>query len=354
MRSAPGQPFGNNRHLCYRDDGSSFFAIEYWPEEFAPRWAAYKLSPDNYGSDGCQTYTRNGANCYFAKKSWAEVESCMKAKDPFHGDYMLNPPKLAKGDFALTGHDRGHIAPRKAFSWHVCAAYQTFTMANMSPQRALLNQDIWRHLERQVLTWVVDTGPLYVVSGTVYRTFPHGRFQVYSNGTFDAGEIYLPGTTMLEAATRHAANFVAHPREHRLRPDRIATPESVLTKVREMKMPTGYYKVIYRPEMGEEPAHAIGFLLPHTYENLNNIPNVLSEEAFWAFVSRIDVIEAASGTRFPGISEAMKRQWGDAFFLSKRTGRDTRSRTCGKGFPQGVMPNSTKNERLTACVDHLQ
>lgn len=282
------------------------------------------------------------------------MESCTDAGDPFYGDRILDALKLAAGDFSNTGHDRGHIAPRQAFSWHVCGRYQTLTMANMSPQRAFLNQDIWQFLERQVLTWVVDAGPLYVVSGTVYRTLPHTRFQVYSNGTFDAEEIYAPGTTMLEAVTRHAANFAAHPPGHRLRPKRNARPASMPTRTRELRMPTGYYKVIYRPEMGDEPAHAIGFLLPHSYENLNNIPNVSSDEAFWAFVSRIDVIEAASGTRFPGISEAMKSQWGDPFFLSKRTGRDIRSPTCGKGSPQGVLPDSTRNERLAACIDHLQ
>ena len=51
LSSPPGEPFGTNRHLCYRGDGASFFAAEYWPEEFAPRWAAYRLSPGNYGPD---------------------------------------------------------------------------------------------------------------------------------------------------------------------------------------------------------------------------------------------------------------------------------------------------------------
>lgn len=48
--SASNEPFLTNEHQCYRDDGVSFFAMEYWPEEFAPRWLAYKLSPENYGS----------------------------------------------------------------------------------------------------------------------------------------------------------------------------------------------------------------------------------------------------------------------------------------------------------------
>ena len=66
LGSAPGQPFGSNRHLCYRDDGSSIFAIKFWPEEFAPCWAAYKFPPENYGSDDCRTQTRDGAKCYLS------------------------------------------------------------------------------------------------------------------------------------------------------------------------------------------------------------------------------------------------------------------------------------------------
>ena len=39
---------------------------------------------------------------------------------------MLKDPKLGSNPFSNTGHDRGHIAPRDAFSWHVCGNYQTF------------------------------------------------------------------------------------------------------------------------------------------------------------------------------------------------------------------------------------
>ena len=42
--SAPDAPFGSNQHLCYRDDGVSFFALEYWPELFVPRWATYRTN----------------------------------------------------------------------------------------------------------------------------------------------------------------------------------------------------------------------------------------------------------------------------------------------------------------------
>ena len=353
LNAPPSQPFGTNKHLCYRDDGVSFFAAEYWPEEFAPRWAAYKISPGNYGPNGCKTYTRDKANCYAKKETWAEFEACTEAGDPFHSDHMLTGTILSSKDFSNTGHDRGHIAPRQAFSWHVCATYQTFSMANMSPQRAFLNQEIWRYLERQILTWAIDEGPIYVVTGTTFRHFPHDRFQVYTDGTFDADQIYPLNSKMLTVTERHKSNFDSHPSGHILKPDRTAKPESVKDRVKNLRMPTGYYKVIYRPAVGAEPAHAVGFLLPHTFENLNDIPNVDPTEEFWAFVSRIDLIEATSATTFPGIPENMKSVWGDSFFLSKKTGREIRDNSCGVGAPQGVEANTTKAQRLAACIDHL-
>jgi len=353
--TAPDRPFASNLHLCYRDDGVSFFVLEYWPEQFAPRWAAYRLDPANYGANGCNTFTRGKANCYARKQTWAEFESCTKASDPFHADRMLSDPKLGTNPFYKTGHDRGHMAPRQAFSWHVCANYQTFSLANMSPQRAFLNQNIWRHLERQVLTWAFDEGPLFVVTGTTYRRFPVERFEIFTNGTFDGARVYARNTTMEEAVAQHAANFsdFGFDPGHPLKPKRNAKPDRVKAKVKLMRMPTGYYKVIFRPARNGEPPHAIGFLLPHTFENLNQIPNVDPARAFWAFVSRIDLIEETSGTRFPGVPENMKPVWGDDFFLSRRTARNIRERGCGTGMPQGVVPDTTKNERIAMCTNLL-
>ena len=358
FNSPPNQPFGSNVHLCYRDDGVSFFASEYWPGQFAPRWAAYKLTPSNYGTDGCSTFTRDVAACYIRKNTWAEFLSCTSASDPFHGDHMLMGTKLgATNPFSNTGHDRGHIAPRQAFSWHVCATYQTFTMANMSPQRAFLNQRIWQELEQQVLTWAVDEGPIYVVTGTTFRTFPHQRFDVFSGATLDPNQIYARNATMLPTVQQHQANFTSSASGDILRPKRTADPTRVKDKVKDMRMPTGYFKVIYRPAVGSEPAHAIGFLLPHTFENLNKVadffPNVTTARAFWVFVSRIDLIEETSGITFPGIPTAMKSIWGDDWFSARNISRNIRSSTCGRGTPQGVVVNSTKAARFTACTDLL-
>ncbi len=356
--SPSDQPFGSNQHLCYQDDGVSFFASEYWPEEFAPRWVAYRLSPDNYGVDGCATYTRGTANCYIQKDTWAEFLACMPASsDPFHRDHMLIGERLATGDFGSTGHDRGHIAPRQAFSWHVCGTYQTFTMANMSPQRAFLNQDIWRILEEQVLSWAIEEGPLFVVSGTTFRAFPHQRFQVYTDGVLDSAQTYTSGFRMQEAVDQHAMNFDSTITDDILRPKRDANPTNISTRAVSVRMPTGYFKVIYRPATATETEHAIGFMLPHSFENLNMLSesyvNLTEAEAFWAFVSRIDLIEETSGVRFPGIPNNIKDIWGDDFFFDRAGLGEIRASTCGIGTPQGVIVDSTGDERLAACIDHL-
>ena len=125
-----------------------------------------------------------------------------------------------------------------------------------------------------------------------------------------------------------------------------------------MRMPTGYFKVIYRPAVGTEPEHVIGFLLPHSYENLNMLSdsytNLTRQQAFWAFTSRIDVIERTSGVKFRGIPQSMKSTWGDDWFFDHDKSRsDLRSSSCGTGTPQGILTNSITQHRLNACTDQL-
>lgn len=359
--SAQGQPFGNNEHLCYRDDDASFFAMEYWPDHFAPRWTAYRLSRDDYGQNGCNTLTRNRGRCYFKTNTWTEFLACEKKTDPFHADHMLQGTKLATKDFQSTGHDNGHVAPRQAFSWNICATYQTFSMANMSPQKALLNQQIWADLEGLVLTWAVtDTdGPIYVVTGTVFGTFPHGSFQVYSDGVLDSDHIYPAGMTLTAAVTQHRENHQNHNGSgNLLDPLRNANPNSVRTKVANMRMPTGYFKVIYRPARGNEPAHSAAFLIPHTFEDLNSIhthyEGYEDGQDFWAFLSTIDLVEETAGIQFPGIPDDMKSVWRDDYFWQQFTPVNIPWGPCPNGrTATAIIEGSTRDQRIAACTDLL-
>lgn len=112
--SAPDEPFDSNNHLCYQVQDTSFFAMEYWPERFAPRWTAYRLSGDPFGPGECNTYTRDMGNCYINEDEWTEPFECDRDWDPFHTDHLLTDDSLEDGAFVNSGLDRGHIAPRQA------------------------------------------------------------------------------------------------------------------------------------------------------------------------------------------------------------------------------------------------
>jgi hypothetical protein len=77
FQSAPDEPFDSNVHLCYRTEDASFFALDYWPERFAPRWTAYQLSGDVFRPGGCNTYTRAMGNCYVRSEAWEERFTCV-------------------------------------------------------------------------------------------------------------------------------------------------------------------------------------------------------------------------------------------------------------------------------------
>lgn len=231
-------------------------------------------------------------------------------------------------------------------------------MANMSPQRGFLNQRIWQELEKQVLTWGFDEGPIIVTTGTIFSNFPHQRFEVYSQGDLKADQIYQNHMTMAQAVTQHTANFDATTGGDMLRPMRRGNPANVKSEAQNLRMPSGYFKVIFRPSTGSEPAHAIAFMLPHAFENLNlvadNFSNLATTEAFWVFVSRIDLIEETSGISFPGIPDDLKSIWGDDFFFARDASRNIRDTSCGSGgTPQGILANSTEDERILACTDLL-
>ena len=358
--SVAGKPYGNNLHLCFKGKESSFYAIEYKPSVFAPRWAAYKLSPENYGKNGCNTFTRSMNNCYLKAPTWQEALDCNNSSyesDPFHKEPLVGAGGLSSNPFSSTGHDRGHTAPRNAFSWSVCATYLTFSMANMSPQRAWLNQKIWMYLEQQVLTWAFENGPIYVVTGTTYNSFPYDKFGVYQDKTLNAEEGYQQTQKLEVTAAQNEYNYRTYPIGNLLRPKRNSQAKKVKSKVKGLQVPTGYYKVLYRPAIGDTPELAIGFLVPHTYENLNELTEhykmgpLRKNEDFWFFRARIDLIEETAKVQFPSIPKHLKSSYnaGD-WWDSKRNGRNIRSTSCGRGTPAGEIKNSTASERLKACT----
>lgn len=307
--------------LCYRLGGSVFFAVGYNTKRLMPDWVAHQLE-NSFGTDGCGSIPRDAMRCYFGADDVAACEAqTSKPGDPFHEDLTLKAlqkPRLGTGAFSGTGHDRGHLAPNQSFSWHVCGAYQTFTMANMAPQLANLNQNLWNDLETQILFWAVTEGPVYVVTGTMFKAFPAAKFKIITSGGVDKQTIVKPN--------------------QKLKPSAAGLPGQVVK-------PTGFYKVILRPARDGEPARAVGFLVPHTRTAITaNYRN---------FIARIDVVEEATGFAF-SVPTALKGAGGQEWWLERLVPKTwtLRSKTCpADSAPEGWQPDLSKSDRLSTCAE---
>jgi DNA/RNA endonuclease G (NUC1) len=318
-RFPSGEGPGDFVPLCYRLGENVFFAVEYSTKRLMADWVAHRLE-NRFGTDGCGSIPRNDMKCYFGSD---DVETCMdqenKPGDPFHEDLTLKElgrARLGIGAFGTTGHDRGHLAPNQSFSWHICGAYKTFTMANMAPQLAALNRGLWAKLEEQVLFWAVTEGPIQVVTGTLFTTFPAGKFNVIRDGIVDRQTIVRTG--------------------QRLKPGASGLPGKVVK-------PTGFYKVIFRPGRDGEEDRAIAFLVPHTRTAMNAV--------FQQFVARIDVVESVTGFAF-AVPEVLKGAGGQAWWLERKipTGWRLRAATCSSDSPrEGWQPELSRDERTAVC-----
>jgi endonuclease G len=74
-------------------------------------------------------------------------------------------------DYAHSGYDRGHLAPNATHDQTKQSMYDTYTLANMSPQTPKFNRGSWAQLERYVRDCAAsyeDGEPLFVFTGPYY------------------------------------------------------------------------------------------------------------------------------------------------------------------------------------------
>lgn len=319
--TAANVPAAGKLHVCRRSGNVSFFALEYDPERYAPLWVAYRIT-NTFGEGGCASMTRREMRCHFQAD---DVAGCIatgkEPPDPFHMDPLLSRLKIKRlgtSAFSGTGHDRGHLAPNNALSWHACGAYKTFTMANMAAQWGSLNRQLWASLEAQVLYWGVKHGPVFVTTGPLWRRFPVDRVNALQDGTADPETI--PGEG------------------ERLRKLNGESPKQ------DIALPTGFFTVVYTPATHDRPAHAIAFLVPHTKQ---------TGLSFWHFVSTISLVEETTDLRF-GFSDALKG-WPD-FSYWRGGDREAPAKWdvragCQARLPvAGWMDNISRKQRLKICA----
>ena len=99
-----------------------------------------------------------------------KAEGGVARSNNFRSDHDLPEGKRAElSDYRGSGYDRGHMAPAADMAWDEQAMTESFYLSNMVPQAGEgMNRGIWAVLEKDVRTWALERGELYIYSGPIY------------------------------------------------------------------------------------------------------------------------------------------------------------------------------------------
>jgi endonuclease G len=97
-----------------------------------------------------------------------EAAKGIKRKNNFHAETKLPEDERAElEDYKGSGFDRGHMAPSGDMP-SAKAQRESFSLANMIPQNACLNEEMWEGIETAVRQLATDEEEVYVVTGPIY------------------------------------------------------------------------------------------------------------------------------------------------------------------------------------------
>ena len=159
----------------------------------------------------------------------------LRENERFEEDTAVGTPRATYQDYYNSRYDRGHMCPAGDNKWDQTALTESFLMTNICPQNHGLNKDDWNELEMQCRTWARRYGAVTIVCGPLFE----------------------------EAAGQEPRTIGRN----------------------KVRVPTGFFKVVYRAE--PEP-HAIGFIFV----------NDGSSQPWRQQATSVDEVERRSGINF--------------------------------------------------------
>ena len=179
----PPAPF-QHQDVCHRDTSSNtpYLFARYIKDTRTPLFVIYKL--DQKRAQDANNQTMYGRKVFRPDPQLA-LAGIAQAKD---------------SDYSRSGWDKGHLAPSKIMQFDAEAWIYSYLFSNVAPQDPDLNRQLWEELEQYVRNWIAQR------SGT-----------------------NLSGRSIHVVTGVHFDD---------------TTPRSTKTG-REVKVPTGFFKVIY-------------------------------------------------------------------------------------------------------------
>lgn len=129
----------------------------------------------------------------------------LERNNNFHAESRLPIAKQATlADYKGSGYDRGHMAPNGDMAT-LTQQYESFSLANITPQTPELNRYLWRDIESNTRHLTQKYGSAYVVTGVGYATPTLTQLNervIVPSHLFKA--VYLP--KLNQAAAYYASN----------------------------------------------------------------------------------------------------------------------------------------------------
>ncbi len=113
-----------------------------------------------------------------------EASGQVEGQYPFSRDPQVAFPKASREDYAHSGWDKGHMAPRADMKWNQKALEESYYFTNVCPQDHEMNSQAWRKIEEMTRRLARRYGSVYVVCGPIYTTC--------SFGTIGQGGVQVP------------------------------------------------------------------------------------------------------------------------------------------------------------------
>ncbi|MBR1765406.1 MAG: DNA/RNA non-specific endonuclease [Bacteroidales bacterium] len=99
-----------------------------------------------------------------------EVEGENNGDFSFSRDPAVRFPKASREDYAGSGYDKGHMAPRADMKWSCQALEESFYFTNICPQNHEMNSQAWRKIEELTRRMARHYGRVWVVCGPIFDT----------------------------------------------------------------------------------------------------------------------------------------------------------------------------------------
>lgn len=98
---------------------------------------------------------------------------CLPRKGNFHAEVQIpaGHQQMPQG-YNLSQWDLGHFAPDQDMAWDQTALYDSFSTANVAPQKPGMNRQGWERGEESVRAWAMERGEVLVYVGDIVDPNP--------------------------------------------------------------------------------------------------------------------------------------------------------------------------------------